>query len=479
MKSIYDKQILLRKFEANNLFQYENLRWNFKPQLNFLVEQNQYHKNDLIRLITAFLIQNENYTKSYFGIGSKASARFQIEVDGKSEIINKTSQELCAIIDRIPILAIPKTLSVISSISHRNIISLTDDYFMDLAIDGANHFLYNKPYDFIDSMLYSLIIDFISNNNTFEQSIFSIIKRFMEKLYYDEFTFHSIKTTGKAGFSFKVIPGRGNAPISIRSLPDRILSVFCIPVLIYYFLKSLHLNIPAQEIQNEHGIVFIEDVEVYLNSSLHQDLISLLIDNFPSVQFIITTDSPFAVSQSKAGEVAVITKKYEELEIRQFDQDFANLNQKEIIKLLFGMEDSYLNSGYEYQFALSFAGEDREYAEKLANLLKRRGIKVFYDRFERAQLLGKDLYQHLQSIYRDSAQYCVILLSKNYANKLWTKHELEQAQARAFRENREYILPLRLDDTAIPGINETIGYIDLRSIQIEEVVDTLSKKLKL
>lgn len=132
---------------------------------------------------------------------------------------------------------------------------------------------------------------------------------------------------------------------------------------------------------------------------------------------------------------------------------------------------------YEYDIALSFAGEDRERAEALAILLAEDGIRVFYDRYETAQLWGRDLYQHLQAVYRDQAKYCVIFVSEAYARKLWTRHELKQAQARAFRENEEYILPLRLDDTEIPGINATIGYVDLRTTAVDEIHHLIVRKL--
>jgi HEAT repeat protein len=134
-------------------------------------------------------------------------------------------------------------------------------------------------------------------------------------------------------------------------------------------------------------------------------------------------------------------------------------------------------SEYKYQVALSFAGENRKFAERLAVLLKEKDISVFYDRYEQSDLWGKDLYQHLQSVYRDKAQYCVVFLSQAYAQKLWTRHELESAQARAFREHKEYILPVKIDDTEIPMINETIGYIDLRSTSLEEIANMLVKKL--
>ena len=70
-----------------------------------------------------------------------------------------------------------------------------------------------------------------------------------------------------------------------------------------------------------------------------------------------------------------------------------------------------------------------------------------------------------------------MLISKNYEKKAWAKHERRNAQERAFRENEEYILPVRIYDTKIPGITETIGYIDLRETSIDELVDLTIKKL--
>lgn len=106
----------------------------------------------------------------------------------------------------------------------------------------------------------------------------------------------------------------------------------------------------------------------------------------------------------------------------------------------------------KYDVTLSFAGEDRHYAEELANLLKSGEYSVFYDDYEKAQLWGTNLYDHFASVYKDQAHYCVMFLSEHYARKLWTKHERQSAQARAFEESKEYILPIRLDDMEIPEI---------------------------
>lgn len=114
-----------------------------------------------------------------------------------------------------------------------------------------------------------------------------------------------------------------------------------------------------------------------------------------------------------------------------------------------------------YEVVLSFAGEDREYVEAVARYLRNNNVKVFYDKYEEVTLWGKDLVEHLDKVFRGSARYCVMFISKNYANKIWTSHERQSALAKAIAEKEEYILPARFDDTEIPGVRPTISYVDL------------------
>ncbi|MBD2104489.1 toll/interleukin-1 receptor domain-containing protein [Leptolyngbya sp. FACHB-261] len=131
----------------------------------------------------------------------------------------------------------------------------------------------------------------------------------------------------------------------------------------------------------------------------------------------------------------------------------------------------------KYQVAFSFASENRPYVKKVADHLQNSGVDVFYDSFEQVDLWGKDLYSHLDNIYRNRAHYCVIFISEAYGRKTWTNHERKSAQARAFEENQEYILPVRFDDTEIPGIHPTIGYVDLRSTQPQQLAEMIIQKL--
>jgi hypothetical protein len=130
-----------------------------------------------------------------------------------------------------------------------------------------------------------------------------------------------------------------------------------------------------------------------------------------------------------------------------------------------------------YDVAFSFAGEDRVYVEAVAENLRTQGIKVFYDAWEEAELWGKNLYTRLDDVYQNQARFTVLFASQHYAEKLWTNHELQSAQARAFREREEYVLPARFDDTQIPGVRSTIAYIDLRRKTPQELAQLIAAKL--
>jgi len=116
---------------------------------------------------------------------------------------------------------------------------------------------------------------------------------------------------------------------------------------------------------------------------------------------------------------------------------------------------------WDYSIALSFAGEERDYVEQVAIELRNLGVKVFYDNFEQVALWGKDLYQYLNDIYKNRSRYCMVFVSDSYVKKLWTRLEIKSVQARAFESNNEYLLPVLMNKgVSLPGLNDTIGYVD-------------------
>jgi TIR domain len=130
-----------------------------------------------------------------------------------------------------------------------------------------------------------------------------------------------------------------------------------------------------------------------------------------------------------------------------------------------------------YDVVFSFAGEDRRYVERVAKYLRNQGVRIFYDRYEETSLWGKDLAEHFDFVYRLSGQYCVVFISKHYVEKMWTRHERQSALARALKERQEYILPVRFDDTEVPGIRHTLAYHSAAHKSSTELGKEILKKL--
>ena len=110
-------------------------------------------------------------------------------------------------------------------------------------------------------------------------------------------------------------------------------------------------------------------------------------------------------------------------------------------------------------------------------MLKDRGIRVFFDDYERGLLWGKDLYEHLTEVYQYRCEFCVMFVSHEYASKVWPNAERRSAQARAVKEKQEYILPAKFDDVEVPGLLDTVGYIDLTKTSPTELSELIAEKL--
>jgi hypothetical protein len=131
-----------------------------------------------------------------------------------------------------------------------------------------------------------------------------------------------------------------------------------------------------------------------------------------------------------------------------------------------------------YEIAISFAGENRQLVGEVARELDSKGVRVFYDEFERVILLGKDLVAYFAEVYGKQARFCAMFISEHYVRKAWTQLERQHAQSRALTEKEEYILPLRLDDSEVPGLAPTIGYINIQGMAAKAVAEILFRKIR-
>lgn len=135
-----------------------------------------------------------------------------------------------------------------------------------------------------------------------------------------------------------------------------------------------------------------------------------------------------------------------------------------------------------YDFALSFAGENRNLAQTLNSKLLEREISVFYDKNEQHRILASNVEDYLAPIYNSEADFVIVLLSKDYPKKIWTKFESEQFKQR-FGENA--VIPIWFSNTDTSLFDETRKYGGLTfnvnnnlEDEAENIVSILSKKIE-
>ena len=135
--------------------------------------------------------------------------------------------------------------------------------------------------------------------------------------------------------------------------------------------------------------------------------------------------------------------------------------------------------GYEFDFVISYASENELFAENLREDLITSGANVFFAPDYEADLWGKNLFEFLENIYSEKGRFCILIVSQDYVRKRWTAHEWRSAQQRVLRIDDDYILPIRLDDTDLPGLPIHKAFIDARKSSAKEIAGLALKKLRI
>lgn len=131
---------------------------------------------------------------------------------------------------------------------------------------------------------------------------------------------------------------------------------------------------------------------------------------------------------------------------------------------------------YDFDYAISFAGENRDLAREITDQLISLDCSVFYDEYFEANYLGKAWHKSFNDIFSTSARFVVCLLDKNHIEKIWPTFERECFSPRVADEA---VIPIYLDETPVLGIPKDI--VGIRFIQdaftSNEVTDRIVYKL--
>lgn len=101
------------------------------------------------------------------------------------------------------------------------------------------------------------------------------------------------------------------------------------------------------------------------------------------------------------------------------------------------------------QAFICHASEDKHLARELAIKMKDIGTGVWLDEWEIR--VGDSIVEKINQAL-GTATHLIVLLSRNSVDKPWIKRELSSALMRQLSENSISVLPIRVDDCAIPPL---------------------------
>ena len=135
-----------------------------------------------------------------------------------------------------------------------------------------------------------------------------------------------------------------------------------------------------------------------------------------------------------------------------------------------------------YDYALSFAGADREIAKLLFEYLTSREVSVFYDQNEQHRILAQNVEDYLAPIYKSEASFVIAILGREYPKRIWTKFESDQFKER-FGENT--VIPVWLSDAPPSMFDETtkVGGVTIdvsfpKDQEVQRIGEILCRKLE-
>jgi hypothetical protein len=138
---------------------------------------------------------------------------------------------------------------------------------------------------------------------------------------------------------------------------------------------------------------------------------------------------------------------------------------------------------YEFDIAISFAGENRELASFITEQLGELDISVFYDKNYEDNYLGGPWSEKFREIFVEQSRLVVALLDEHHQRKVWPTFERDCFSPRV---EMEEVIPIHLDATVFVGIPKDLvsihfdfdGDVEKNSDRIiDEVVLRIAAKM--
>ena len=143
------------------------------------------------------------------------------------------------------------------------------------------------------------------------------------------------------------------------------------------------------------------------------------------------------------------------------------------------MESSADIQSKRFKVALSFAGEQRGFVERVAERLGSRlgQSHVFYDHYYQAELARFNFDTYLTNIYLHESDLIVVFLSADYERKDWCGLEWRVVRDLIKRRHDADIMPFTFDGAIPEGMLSIDSYIEIGAMTPEETAGFILQRL--
>ena len=139
--------------------------------------------------------------------------------------------------------------------------------------------------------------------------------------------------------------------------------------------------------------------------------------------------------------------------------------------------------GKRFVIALSYPGTHRELAKQvvyaLRQLTRLPREQILFDLFHEAELSRFDLDVYLPKLYADESELVVVFLGGDYEHSQWCGLEWRAIRQLIKERHGSQIMPMRLDQSEVPGVYSTDGFMDIRNRDPEEIAARIVERLEL
>ena len=132
-----------------------------------------------------------------------------------------------------------------------------------------------------------------------------------------------------------------------------------------------------------------------------------------------------------------------------------------------------------FRVALSFPGERRAFVEQVASHLADSvgRERVLYDKYHEAEFIRIDLDTHLQKLYHEQSELIAVFLCAEYEQKEWCGLEWRAIRDLIKRRQASIVMPFRFDNTEIPGLFSTDGYVSIGDRTPHDIAKLILERL--